>query len=134
MTPYYGEDNCKLPASTQEKVHTLVVTGNMLLGDALESLLAGAFALPVQRVMAASTDALLAATDHYQPEVIVLEEGLIDDSAIHLLSQLPDYGNIRLILVDPRENQLYVYDRYQVFLTQAADLKVLIENSPTYSQ
>ena len=100
-----------------------------MLGDLLESLLCNLFTLCVHRVRA-NSDSLLEAIDRHRPQVIVLEEGLIGDSPFRLLSHMVHAGRIRLIFVSREENRLHVYDKYQVALTQAADLIALVENLP----
>jgi hypothetical protein len=118
---------------TQDKVRVLVLTKNLLLGDVLESLFANVITLRVHRVMRPNANGLRQGIDQYQPEVVVLEEGLIGNGYLTLLSQLLNDGRVRVILVNAQENRVHVCDEFSLSLTQAADFIALIENFPTYS-
>jgi hypothetical protein len=114
----------------QGEVRVVIVTRNLLLGDVLENLLPNVFRLSYPSDLYANADVLQQAIDHYQPEVVVLEEGLIGDTSNPLLSQSLNYGRARLILVNPEENRVHVYDKFQISLTRAADLLALVEHFP----
>jgi len=108
-----------------------MMTQNSLLGDALESILSQAINLLVHRILFADADGLLQATNDYQPEVIILEEGIVCESSLCLSNQWLDNGRLCIILVSPEVNQIHVHDKFRVSLTRAADFIALIENCPS---
>ena len=115
----------------QRQMRVLMMTQNSLLGDALESILSQAINLLVHRILFADADGLLQATNDYQPEVIILEEGIVCESSLCLSNQWLDNGRLCIILVSPEVNQIHVHDKFRVSLTRAADFIALIENCPS---
>ena len=113
-------------------MRVLAVIQNHLLGDILDTLLSNLFSLHVCRVLCVSPDSLWQGIDQYQPEVIVLEEGLVDVTALSLVGRSLLCGRVRIILISPAENRVQVYDRFQISLTQTADFVALIEDYPRY--
>lgn len=113
-------------------MRVLAVIQNHLLGDILDNLLSNLFSLHVCRVLCVSPDSFWHGIDQYQPEVIVLEEGLIDVTALSLVGRSLLCGRVRIILINPAGNQVQVYDKFQISLTQTADFVALIEDYPRY--
>jgi hypothetical protein len=107
-----------------------MMTQNILLGDALESILSQAMNLLVHRVLFANADRFWQAADNYEPEVIILEEGIMHDSVLYLSRLRSENGHLCLILVSPELNQVHVHNKFRVSLTQAADFIALVENCP----
>jgi DNA-binding NarL/FixJ family response regulator len=109
-------------------MRVLLMTQNILLGDALESILSQAINLLVHRILFANADGLLQAANDYQPDVIILEEGIICQNSLFLPSQWEDNGRLCIILVNPEINQIHIHNKFRVSLTRAADFIALIEN------
>ncbi len=124
MTPYVDTE--------EVKVRVLAVIRNSLLGDILDDLLSTMFNLHLCRVRCVSPESLWQGINQYQPEVIVLEEGLVNDTALSFAGQALVRGRVRIILISPAENRVQVYDRFQISLTQTADFVALIEDYPRY--
>jgi hypothetical protein len=101
------------------------------LGDALESILSQAINLLVHRILFANADGLLQATNDYQPDIIILEEGVLCESSLCLSPQWSNNGRLCIILVNPEVNQVHVHNKFRVSLTQAADFIALVENCPS---
>lgn len=121
-------------ANKQRKVRVLMMTQNTLFGDALENILSRAITLLVHRILFANTDDFWQATDDYQPEVIILEEGIIHESTLCLSRQWPGNGRLCIILVSPKVNQVYVHDKFRMPLTHVTDFIALVENCPSHRQ
>ncbi len=113
-------------------MRVLAVIQNHLLGDILDTLLSNLFSLHVCRVLRVNADSFWQGVDQCQPEVIVLEEGLVDVSTLSLAGQPLLCGRVRIILINPAGNQVQVYDKFQISLTQTADFVALIEDYPRY--
>ena len=128
------EQNLMPGCQAEDKAHrrVLVATQNTLLGDVLEILLAEVFIPHIYRLMDTHPDSVLQGVDQYQPQVVVLEEGLVDDSLLPRLSQSQARGRRRIILVHPQKNSVQVFGEFQVHLTQSADLFALIANEVDY--
>jgi hypothetical protein len=109
-------------------MRVLMMTQNSLLGDALESILSQAINLHVYRVLSPNAEGFVQATNDYQPEVIILEEGILCDSSLALSNQWSTNGRLCIILVNPQVNQIYIHDKFRVTLTCAADFIALLEN------
>lgn len=120
----------KQATNKQRQMRVLMMTQNSLLGDALESILSQAISLLVHRVFFANADGFLQTTNDYQPEVIILEEGVLCESSLCLSPQWSNNGRLCIIIVSPEVNQVHVHNKFRVSLTQAADFIALVENCP----
>ena len=107
----------------------LVTTRNILFGDILENLLANIFSSRTHQILRVNSKDLSERINHYQPDVIVLEEGLMGELSLWSRQQLYN-GRIRIILVHPHENRAQVCDQFPITLTQIADFTALVENIP----
>lgn len=114
----------------EAKVRVLVVIRNSLLGDILGSLLAGAIRLQVQTVLCINPEGLWIGIEQYQPDVLVMEESLIEETLIAGPGNTTAFGRIRIIAINPAANQVKVYDKFQISLTHFTDFVALIENHP----
>jgi hypothetical protein len=116
----------------KEIVQVMVITHNILLGDLLEILLTDAFISPVHRVQQTHPDDVLQRINRFQPQVIIVEEGIMDDTFLLLLNRWSARGRRRVILVHPQKNSVQVDGEFQVSLTHSADFIALIENNSGY--
>jgi hypothetical protein len=118
----------------QRQVRVLMMTQNTLLGDVLESILSQTISLLVHRILFASADVFWQATDDYQPEVIILEDGFIHEGSLCLSRQWADNDHHCIILVSPQENQIQVHNKFQYSITHVTDFISLVENCPNHRQ
>ena len=116
----------------KEIVRVMVITHNILLGDLLEILLADAFISQVYRLQQAHPDTMLQRIDRFQPQVIIAEEGVMDDAFLLLLNRWSARGRRRVILIHPQTNSVQVYGEFQVSLTHPADFIALIAPNSRY--
>jgi hypothetical protein len=116
--------------SYEAKVRVLVVIRNNLLGDILDSLLSSAFRLQILNVLCVEPAGLVEGINLHKPDVIVVEEGLMKETHLQFPDNSLSIGRIRIITINPAANQVQVYDKYQISLTQFADFVSLIENHP----
>jgi hypothetical protein len=107
----------------------LITTRNILLGDILENLLANIFSAGIHQILRVNSKDLSERINDFQPDVIVLEEGLIGELSLWSRQQLY-HGRIRIILVSPQENRVQVFDQFPITLTQISDFTALFENIP----
>lgn len=107
----------------------LVVTQNILLGDVLEKLLANIFRPGTSQILRLNSYDLSERIHLYQPDVIVLEKGLVGELSLWSRQQLRN-GRIPIILVHPQENQVQVCGQFPITLTQIADFTAIFENIP----
>lgn len=110
----------------------LAVIQNNLLGEVLDSLLGGAYVLRIQQVYQLSMDSLWLTLSQHKPEVLLLEEGLLDETTFAFADSVPDNSPMRIITISVHDNRVHVYDTFQTSLTQASDFVQLIENRPRY--
>jgi hypothetical protein len=115
----------------QRFVRVLMMTQSTLLGDVLENILSQALTLLVHRVLFADADIFWQTTDYYQPQVIILEEGIICERSLCLSGERPGNGRPYIILVSPQVNQVSIHNQFQISLRQAADFIALVENHPS---
>jgi hypothetical protein len=107
----------------------LITTRNILLGDILENLLTNIFSARIHQILRVNSKDLSERINDSQPDVIVLEEGLIGELSLWSRQQLY-HGRIRIILVSPQENRVQVSDQFPITLTQISDFTALFENIP----
>ena len=105
----------------------LVITRNVLFGDLLENLMTNLFDPRTQQILRLNPYDLSRGINRYQPDVILLEEGLMGELSLWSRKQLRN-GRIRIILVHPYENWVQVCGQFPITLTQIADFTALFEN------
>lgn len=110
----------------KEQTAVLVITQNRLLGDVLEFLLSDQFVLYAYQISQNAFDRhkLLEFIDRHRPQVIILEQGAINET--YLMNHLLGYGRTRLILVNSQGNQIHIHDHFPVLLTQVSDFTSLL--------
>lgn len=107
----------------------LVITKNLLLGDVLENLLSHQITLRIHQPALGDCETLWQNVVELQPEIIILEEGLVTGNANCFITRVLKHGCQRTILVSPNKNQVHVFDNFPVLLNQATDLTSLIKKS-----
>jgi DNA-binding NarL/FixJ family response regulator len=100
----------------------MVVENQSVFGAGVQRLLAGAAGLEVIEFSPGDYAELIQEIRRVQPDVIVLDEVTHLADPIRLLSFLQGHPELRLMVVSPNDNLVRVYDKYQVLVTQAADL------------
>ena len=111
----------------KDTVCVLVITKNLLLGDLLENLMTNLFDPRTQQILRLNPNDLSKRINQYQPDVVLLEEGLMGELSLWSRQQLYN-GRIRIILVHPYENWVQVWGQFPITLTQIADFTALFEN------
>ncbi len=109
------------------KMRILLITKNSLLGDVLENLLSHQKILRIQQPARINYEKLFQSVVAHEPEIIILEEGLMTGKTGHFISRVLKLGCKRTIWVSPNENQVHVFDNFPVLLNQSTDLTSLIK-------
>lgn len=107
-----------------------MITKNFLLGDVLENLLSHQITLRIQQPAIGDYEMLWQSIVELQPEIIILEEGLVTGKVNCFITRVLKHGCKRTILVSPNKNQVHVFDNFPVLLNRVADLTSLIREFP----
>ena len=110
----------------------LLITKNSLLGDVLENLLSHQRILRLQQPACGNYEEFFQSVLAHEPEIVILEEGLMTDKTGQFIARILKHGCKRTILVSPNENQVHVFDNFPVLLHQSTDLTGLIKEFSDY--
>lgn len=107
----------------------LVVLDESYFGKGVESLLSRQPGLRVESIPFLDSDSLAYEIDSCQPNVIVLDEGLISSKRIDLSNLLMGYPKIRVLVLGIYDNRLGIYDHQELIVSNSNDLVSAIERS-----
>jgi hypothetical protein len=107
----------------------LVVLGESYIGKGVESLLSRQPGLRVDSIPFLDSASLDYEIDTCQPNVIILDEGLISSKRIDLSNLLMGYPKIRLLVLGIHDNRLSIYDHQELIVSHSNDLVSAIERS-----
>ena len=100
----------------------LIVTSELLLREGVESLLSREVDINVYSTQFIDESTLAHEIDHYQPDVVILDERLEYTDLTHLFDLLIDYPRIRVMVVNVIDNKVNVYDKSEFEVSHAYDL------------
>ena len=106
----------------------LVVINKALFRVGLESLLSQYKELDLKTIVYQNDKALVATIKDFQPEVILVDEGVQINDMPSVLGILSDYSNIRLLVVNSRENRLQAYEKREIPISRSEDLFNAVNN------
>jgi DNA-binding NarL/FixJ family response regulator len=99
----------------------LVVIKKVLLRVGLESLLSQHQDLHIKTIVYQNEKALVAEIRDFQPVVILMDEAIQLDHHPNVLGMLLDFPNIKLLVVNSKENRLHVFEKKEIRISQSAD-------------
>lgn len=105
----------------------LLLTNNVLLGDVLRNLLSTLTNHSVHQILQFTLEGLQKGIDLYQPDVIVLEEGLADELSLNTFSQLRANGSLQVVVISPDHNSIRGCIHFSLSANETADLLAIIE-------
>lgn len=92
----------------------LVIAGDTVIGRAIEAFLLKEADLEVKLVAPSDQDAIQAVIDQFQPEVIVIEEGVNGIPSVEGACRTFSYGSSRLIQIPYEKNYIEVSEKYRI--------------------
>lgn len=104
----------------------LVVESTCLLDASMESLLSVRNDLQVCAVAYQSVDCLLFEISQFHPDVIIIDDKLLQEVISALLFELLKYPNLRLIGANPENNRLHIYEKKQVLMEESTDFLAVV--------
>lgn len=107
----------------------LVVIGESYIGKGVESLLSRRPDLNVDSFPYLDGISLSSQIESYQPNVIILDEGLLSSKRIDLSSLLMGYPKMRILVLGIQDNRLNVFDHQELIVSHSNDLVSVIEHS-----
>lgn len=107
----------------------LVVFGEPLLGAGVESILSQDLDLEVKTTTLLSYEFLNEEIDQFQPDVVILDDDLKIPSTPKLMRILNGFPGVRLLLVNMRDNRLYVYNKQEIVIAHPTDLLATIRGT-----
>jgi len=113
--------------SHQKRV--VIVGDSSLLSSGLEKMLAQQADITVTHSHSTTFGDLRADLKGKEPDIVVLHEASLLQNLIGQVGIFETYRGIRIIVVHEDTNELYIYSREQVQVTQADDLITVIQQS-----
>lgn len=104
----------------------LILEGDHLPSAGVRSLLSNQNDLHVLAKVFTSFEEMLQIIDDFQPNVIVMDDGMLEKSALGLATSLKDYPSLRTIIVHWEDNEIEVYDRQKVVIRELQDFLSVI--------
>lgn len=106
----------------------VMLVGNVsLLGAGIEQLLQDVPDLIVEAVAPDSTDHWITQITTSHPNVIVLHQTMYRIDPARLLASLENHDRIRVVVIDPDDNQLHIYEKNQISVAHVEDLVAVIQ-------
>ena len=99
----------------------LILRNNLLMNAGLQNLLSGQESLEVIGKEIQNQDDLFRFIERIQPDVIIVDEGILAPKLADLLKFLQSYPKKRTIIMSLEKNQIQVYDTKQIELHQLGD-------------
>jgi len=103
-------------------IKCLIVCSNELMGITVENLCKTQADMEVINAQFLGEDDLIQEFKRYQPDVLIVDERIEVNDPTRLLQSLAVMPNIRVILLNDKDNILHVYKKHNVLVTQVADL------------
>ncbi|MCK4977321.1 MAG: response regulator transcription factor [Anaerolineales bacterium] len=100
----------------------LIVTSELLLREGVESLLSREVDLNIMSTRYIDEATLTQEIDHYQPNVVILDERLEYTDLTNLFDLLIDYPRLRVMVVNVIDNKVNVYDKTEFEVSHSYDL------------
>ena len=107
----------------------LVLLGEHLLSAGLESLLAGENDLNVTSVTAAHENPFLEINEQNRPQIVIMDDHSQFASFSQIMRLLEIYPELRILVVNERENSIHIYDKVKIMVTHRADLITAIRGN-----
>lgn len=104
----------------------LVLRNQLLMNAGLQILLSRQESLEVIGKEIQNQDDLFRFIERLQPDVIIVDEGILAPKLADLLKFLQNYPKKRTIIMSLEENQIQVYDTKQIQLHQLDDFLALL--------
>jgi hypothetical protein len=106
----------------------LVVINKVLFRVGLESLLSQQKEWDLKTIVYQNDNTLVAAIKDFQPEVILVDEGVQIKDLPNVLGIFSDFPEIRLLVVNSQENRIQVYDKREIPISRPEDLFNAVKN------
>jgi len=105
----------------------LIIHRDLLLGIGIESLLVREKDLIVKGITISST--MSSDIENFRPNVIVLDETSSFGELNRIFEMLKDCPELRVIVINLRNNQVSVYNKREISITQSNDLVYAIKQN-----
>ncbi|MCJ7700315.1 MAG: hypothetical protein MUO62_01925 [Anaerolineales bacterium] len=106
----------------------LVVINKLLFGVGLESLLSQEQDLSVKSIPFKNKKTLVKEIRQYEPNVVLVDESIRTTNMPTIFDILTGFPDIRLLVINTRENSIQVYDKQEIQVTRSLDFITAIKN------
>jgi DNA-binding NarL/FixJ family response regulator len=107
----------------------LLFQSDLLLLAGIESLLAREMDLNISTITLDDEVQLIHVIEKYDPQVVVMDERLALSRFSLLFDLFKGFPELRVMVVDDKENLLHIYDKHEVMVRQGKDLVSAIRQS-----
>ena len=104
----------------------LMVNSELLLSAGVESLLSNEIDFGLKRIMLDNEIDLSDELNRYQPDTVIMDESLMMTDPSALMGLLKNGPDMRVIVLQVRENQLQIYKRHDVSISCVEDLVTVV--------
>jgi chemotaxis response regulator CheB len=100
----------------------LLIESGQFIGGVIHSLFSTHEQLTVIESSPANVRELMKAVRNTNPHIVVMDDTVSIDYLSHLLGYMQNTADLRVVVVNTNENELEVYQKQQVHVSQTADL------------
>ena len=107
----------------------LMVNSDLLLSAGVESLLSNEIDFGLRRIILDHEINLSDELNRFQPDTVIMDESLMMSEPSALMGLLKNRPDMRVIVLQVRENQLQIYKRHDVPISCVEDLVAVVRGS-----
>ena len=99
----------------------LIVIQNQLLATSIKNLLAPDEGFLIHCASEDNVSEVIASLDMHRPDVLILDNSQIGQEISRLFLMGNDCSDVRIVVANVDDNQLKIYERFQIQLSRSAD-------------
>jgi len=111
----------------------LVAFNEILLGAGVLNLLSREGDLSVTKAQLEDQVGLLREVERHHPDILILDETLRSKQLSDLARIFQIYPDLRILVINPKENVVHVYEKLEIRVDRSADLLAAIRGGARFS-
>lgn len=111
----------------------LVAFNEILLGAGVLNLLSREGDLSVTKAQLEDQVGLLHEVERHHPDILILDETLRSKQLSELARIFQIYPDLRILVINPKENVVHVYEKHEIRVDRSADLLAAIRGGSRFS-
>ena len=104
----------------------LILESDLLLSAGVKNLLVGLSKVQIQEVKYSNMEELSKAINNFQPDIILIDKTNMPVNAEKILNFLQEKSKVKIIFINPENNQIETYDKHQISVTELSDFLAML--------